>query len=164
MNAPSPARSIERLQPADFDALNVLLRAGGLHVDLEAELSRAIALPWVLKSSASGEILAFSLAWSVADELHLLDMVSHPEHRRQGHARALLEELLSYARRERKRLFLLEVRRSNEPAISLYRSSGFEMANVRRGYYSDTGEDALEMQITFDLDSTAGRTLPEGHE
>jgi [ribosomal protein S18]-alanine N-acetyltransferase len=161
MNARSPEPPIARLERADFEAVSWLLQASGLQVDLEAELARELALPWVLKSPASGKPLAFSLAWSVADELHLLDMVSHPEHRRQGHARALLRELLSYARREQKRLFLLEVRQSNEPAILLYRSAGFETTGVRRGYYSDTGEDALEMRITFDLRASAGQLSSE---
>jgi len=153
------ARLITRLEREDFAAVARLLRDSGLEVDLEAELAREIALPWVLRSPSSGEPLAFSLAWSVADELQLLDMASHPEHRRRGHARALLAELLSYARRERKRLFLLEVRQSNEPAIRLYRSAGFETTGVRRGYYSDTGEDAFEMRIT--LDPSTGQLLPE---
>ena len=159
MSTPSSAPSIARLRREDFAAVAWLLQASGLEVDLEAELGRSFALPWVLKSQSSGEPLAFALAWSVADELQLLDMASHPEHRRQGYARALLDELLSYARREHKRLFLLEVRQSNDAAIRLYRSAGFETAGVRRGYYSDTGEDALEMRITFD--PSTGQILPE---
>ena len=153
------APSIARLTRADFEPIGKLLQASGLEVDLEAELNREFALPWVLKSPASTEPVAFALAWSVADELQLLDMASHSEHRRKGYARALLSELLSYARREHKRLFLLEVRQSNEPAIRLYRSVGFETTGVRRGYYSDTGEDALEMRITFDPNT--GQVLAE---
>jgi ribosomal-protein-alanine N-acetyltransferase len=38
---------------------------------------------------------------------------------------------------------ILEVRRSNLPAIRLYERLGFEPAGVRKGYYQDTGEDAL---------------------
>jgi [ribosomal protein S18]-alanine N-acetyltransferase len=150
MSIPSSAPLIARLTREDFEAVQQIVQASGLQVDLEAELVREIALPWVLRTAASSRPVAFALAWSVADELHLLDMASHPEHRRQGHARALLNELLSHARRERKRLVLLEVRQSNEPAIRLYRSAGFEATGVRRGYYSDTGEDAVEMRITFD--------------
>jgi len=160
MSAASLPPAIARLTREDFDTVTRILRAAGLEVDLEAELAREIALPWVVRSGGSGEAVAFSLAWSVADELHLLDMASHPEHRREGHARALLSELLSYAGRERKRLVLLEVRQSNEPAIRLYRSAGFETTGVRRGYYSDTGEDALEMRVTLD-DSKPGPILPE---
>jgi ribosomal-protein-alanine N-acetyltransferase len=159
VSEPDRARSITRLQPGDIEAVSRILRSSGLEVDLEAELGREFALPWVLRSPGSADPVAFSLAWSVADELQLLDMASDPEHRRKGHARALLTELLRHAQREHKRLLLLEVRQSNEPAIRLYRSVGFETTGVRRGYYSDTGEDALEMRITFDPNT--GRILPE---
>ena len=40
----------------------------------------------------------------------------------------------------------LEVRVSNEPAIALYRSFGFEEAGIRKRYYGD-GEDALIMWL-----------------
>lgn len=159
MSAPKLPSSIARLQREDFDAVSHILRASGLEVDLEAELGHEFALPWVLKNPSSGELVAFSLAWSVADELQLIDMASHPEHRRQGHARALLSELLRHAQSERKRLLLLEVRQSNEAAIGLYRSLGFTTTGVRRGYYSDTGEDALEMRVTFD--PVTGQILAE---
>jgi ribosomal-protein-alanine N-acetyltransferase len=39
----------------------------------------------------------------------------------------------------------LEVRVSNTPAINLYRKLGFEDYGIRKGYYTDTGEDALIM-------------------
>src|SRR5687768_15728706 len=55
--------------------------------------------------------------------------------------------LLAYARARSARLVLLEVRRSNAAAIALYRALGFEEAGVRRGYYSDDGEDALEFRL-----------------
>ncbi|HYP75576.1 MAG TPA: ribosomal protein S18-alanine N-acetyltransferase [Polyangiaceae bacterium] len=151
--------SIARLRPEDFAAVSQILRDSGTEVDLQAEMQREIALPWVLRSDGSAEPVAFSLAWSVADELQLLDLATRPEHRRRGYARALLSELLRYAQREHKRLLLLEVRSSNEPAIRLYRSVGFETTGVRRGYYSATNEDALEMRITFD--PISGKILPE---
>ena len=39
----------------------------------------------------------------------------------------------------------LEVRRSNETAISLYHKAGFQDIAVRRGYYRDNREDAILM-------------------
>jgi ribosomal-protein-alanine N-acetyltransferase len=39
----------------------------------------------------------------------------------------------------------LEVRLSNQGAQALYRRFGFDAVGVRRGYYQDTGEDALIM-------------------
>ncbi len=149
---------ISRLSERDFDAVRGLLAASGLDVDLAAEFGREIALPWVLRGSPGEAPVAFLLAWSVADELHLLDMATHPEHRRQGHSRALLSELVNFARGARKRLLLLEVRSSNAAAIALYESAGFGRTGVRRGYYSDNGEDALEMRITLNPDT--GELVP----
>jgi len=40
----------------------------------------------------------------------------------------------------------LEVRVSNFAAQALYRGHGFRLAGLRRGYYRDTGEDALIME------------------
>jgi ribosomal-protein-alanine N-acetyltransferase len=149
------ARFITRLLRSDFEAVREILRASALEVDLEAELAREIALPWVARTDPAGPAVAFLLAWNVADELHLLDMASHPEQRRRGHARALLAELLRYAQSAHTRLVLLEVRRSNQAAIALYESSGFQTTGVRAGYYADTGEDALEMRVS--LDPSTGR-------
>jgi ribosomal-protein-alanine N-acetyltransferase len=89
----------------------------------------------------------------------LLELASHPERRRRGVARALLDALIAHGRQNQKRLLLLEVRRSNQAAITLYESCGFQHTGVRRGYYSDTAEDALEMRITFD--PTSGEIVPE---
>ena len=46
----------------------------------------------------------------------------------------------------------LEVRPSNRSARKMYENLGFRETDMRRGYYSDTGEDALV--LTADL-STA---------
>ena len=156
--APVSNNPITRLERAELTAVQAILEPSELHVDLEAELTREIALPWVIRAQ-SGLIVGFLLAWSVADELHLLELASHPEHRRQGFARALLSALIAHAREQQKRLLLLEVRCSNQAAIALYQSAGFQKTGVRRGYYSDTGEDAVEMRITFDPSS--GEIVPE---
>jgi ribosomal-protein-alanine N-acetyltransferase len=155
--SPSPG-AILRLTSEDLDAVSAILEPSDLHVDLPAELGREIALPWVIRDE-SRAIVGFLLAWSVADELHLLELASHPERRRQGFGRALLNALILHAREHQKRLLLLEVRRSNRAAIALYESCGFSRAGVRRAYYSDTGEDALEMRITFDPNT--GDIVPE---
>jgi ribosomal-protein-alanine N-acetyltransferase len=41
----------------------------------------------------------------------------------------------------------LEVRKSNLAAQKLYQSMGFLTTGVRKGYYSDDGEDALAMTL-----------------
>ena len=65
-----------------------------------------------------------------------------PEYRRQGIAR---EMILAFIKRIGPRSLMLEVRKSNESAIGLYKGLGFEIVSERKGYYRD-GEDALVMK------------------
>jgi ribosomal-protein-alanine N-acetyltransferase len=57
----------------------------------------------------------------------------------------LLERSLGFARKRGAEYVYLEVRMGNDAAIALYRGMGFEVVGVRKGYYTDTGEDALVM-------------------
>ena len=74
---------------------------------------------------------------------HLISIAVHPNNRRGGIARRLLAALEE--RLEKGRLFRLEVRKSNLPAIELYRGQGFQETGVIEAYYSD-GEDAVVME------------------
>jgi ribosomal-protein-alanine N-acetyltransferase len=67
----------------------------------------------------------------------------HPAHRRGGLGRRLLERAIEEGRARGARAALLEVRRSNAAAQSLYRALGFVEAGTRRQYYSQPREDAL---------------------
>jgi len=68
-------------------------------------------------------------------------------------ARTLLGGILDDARQRRLRLVVLEVRPSNAEARGLYDSFGFRVVGRRRGYYYDTGEDALVMEARLDWPS-----------
>ncbi len=119
-----------------------------------AQLREELARPWARLWVARGEpsvrnAAAFLLAWHVADELHVLDVATHPELRRRGYGRALMQQSLAYARETAIRHLLLEVRRSNLPAIRLYRDCGFFAMGLRKKYYPDD-EDAVEMVLVLD--------------
>jgi len=104
----------------------------------------------------------FVISWHVADELHILSVATAPAMRRRGIATALMTESIGYAATSRVRLLLLEVRRSNRAALGLYRRLGFSVSALRKGYYSDTGEDAIEMNLV--LDPATGLILPGADE
>jgi ribosomal-protein-alanine N-acetyltransferase len=93
-----------------------------------------------------GEIVRYLSGWGIADEIHITNVAVPPRHRRHGIARWLLGGVLTEARARDLRLIVLEVRPSNHEAIGLYESFGFRVTGRRRGYYYDTGEDALVME------------------
>lgn len=57
--------------------------------------------------------------------------------------------VVAYARQRRVKHVLLEVRRSNGPALALYRGFGFFAMGIRPRYYPDD-EDAVEMVLLLD--------------
>lgn len=83
--------------------------------------------------------------WRILDEAHMTNLAVHPDHRRQGIAKALINRMKKTMTQNGVKNMTLEVRESNEAARNLYRSMGFEDAGRRKRYYSDNGEDALIM-------------------
>jgi ribosomal-protein-alanine N-acetyltransferase len=124
----------------------------------DEELSRNWARLWVARPEADAPFAGFLIAWHVADELHVLNVATLPALRRRGVGRALMDEALRYATETGVRILLLEVRRSNRAAIKLYRDLAFTALGVRRGYYADNNEDAIEMILA--LDPVSGAVLP----
>ena len=90
-------------------------------------------------------VVAFGGIWLMVDEAHITTFGVHPDHRRRGIGRRLLLELADAAIELGSARMTLEVRISNEPAQTLYRSFGFAVSGRRVAYYSDDGEDALVM-------------------
>ncbi|XXF80928.1 ribosomal protein S18-alanine N-acetyltransferase [Myxococcaceae bacterium GXIMD 01537] len=95
------------------------------------------------------ELLGLAIFWLVHDELHVLNVATAPQHRRRGVARVVMVEALARARARGCSLATLEVRRSNEPALQLYKSLGFRSVGVRPNYYVDEREDAIVMVLDF---------------
>jgi [ribosomal protein S18]-alanine N-acetyltransferase len=85
----------------------------------------------------------------VEDDCTVLRIACHPQHRRRGIGSILLQQGLTRAEERGARRASLEVRPSNESALAFYRACGFTLAGVRKGYYPETGEDALVMQLTL---------------
>jgi ribosomal-protein-alanine N-acetyltransferase len=137
--------SIAAAAATDADALRAVASECGLSVDIAAELMRPYALLRVAR--VQGVPCGFLLAWRAADELHLTDLGVSAPARRRGIARALVSELRRAGELIGARLILLEVRESNAAAIALYRALSFRELDRRAHYYSDTGEDAVVMQL-----------------
>lgn len=93
--------------------------------------------------------VGYIIYWLLPSEIDIHNLAVHPAYRRRGIGRALLQAVIEEAKRRGSVGVTLEVRTSNEAAQRLYQSLGFVASGVRKGYYSDTGEDALAMALEF---------------
>jgi ribosomal-protein-alanine N-acetyltransferase len=145
------------MRPGDLDEVVAIERAsfgmpwsrGAFLYEIE---QNRVARCWVLRED--DQVAAYLCLWEIGDELHVTNIAVHPGQRRRGLARRLLGAILEDARSRRIRSVTLEVRPTNDEARTLYESFGFRVVGRRRGYYYDTGEDALIMES--DLQGTQG--------
>jgi len=103
-------------------------------------------LTWARIAERDGAIAGYALAWLGVGGGHLGNLAVVETERRRGVAHALLQDLFAAARERGVDRIALEVRVSNFAAQALYRTHGFGLAGLRRGYYRDTSEDALIME------------------
>ena len=77
---------------------------------------------------------------------HVVSVAVLPEHRRKGVGKALVIKALEGMRGYGAKQCYLEVRVTNQEAISLYKKLDFEVARTIHGYYAD-GEEAFVMSV-----------------
>ncbi|QRO01629.1 ribosomal protein S18-alanine N-acetyltransferase [Archangium violaceum] len=141
--------------PAVMDLEKASFRSPWSFELLQRELSHDWSVIFLLEepiSEGCRRLLGVSIFWIVHDEVHVLNVATAPEHRRRGVGRRLMEATLDEGRARKCCLATLEVRRSNEPAINLYKSFGFRPVGVRPNYYVEEGqppEDAIVMVLDF---------------
>jgi ribosomal-protein-alanine N-acetyltransferase len=89
-------------------------------------------------------ILGFVGLWLMMGEAHIVTLAVRGSRRRCGLGELLLIRAIDAAVANGQHVITLEVRRTNEAAISLYEKYGFSRAGVRRRYY-ENDEDAVIM-------------------
>ncbi len=112
-----------------------------------AELENPDICFWRLARPPSRELAGYMGFWKAVDEAHITNLGVHPDWRRRGLGEALARATLAFARGMGLARATLEVRAGNQAAIALYRKLGFTAVALRRGYYPDSGEDALVMWL-----------------
>ena len=99
-----------------------------------------------LVATEDGGLVGYAMTLASGDVVDLLRIAVHPERRRQGVARTLLQAVLAQASRTPAERVLLEVRVGNDAARAFYAAAGFAEIARRRGYYRD-GSDALVLAL-----------------
>lgn len=91
-----------------------------------------------------GTLTAYVLGRIIPPEGEIYRVAVRPERRRRGVGYRLLDYAMKCGRGAGLDNTFLEVRRSNAPAIALYRAYGFTEVGVRRGYYrTETPEGVI---------------------
>ena len=122
--------------------------------------------PWSEKSIASelanplsrwlvamdGDVVAGYIgSQAVMGEADMMNVAVSPDYRRQGIAAELINRLVTLLAEGGNHSLALEVRESNEAAISLYQKLGFSQIGFRPGYYRNPKEGALILRKEWSL-------------
>ena len=99
--------------------------------------------------SETKSLAGYITVYQTEEELEVLNVAVRTELRQQRLGHELLGTALQTAKKTGILRAVLEVRVTNAPAIRLYESFGFQRVGLRRGYYHDTGEDALVYTLVF---------------
>ena len=156
------ARLVDEPDPEPAPVQIVPMRRRHLRSVLRIE-SQVYPRPWTLSLFLSELNLTASRAYYVArvdgavagygglmfvgEDAHVTTIAVDPARQRSKVGQRLMATLVREALRRDAENLTLEVRAGNEPAQALYRKFGMAPVGVRKGYYAESGEDALVMWV-----------------
>lgn len=103
---------------------------------------------FIVAVADDGTVLGYAGLTVVLDEGYINNIAVRSQYRRMGVADALLGTFINFAE-DHLAFLTLEVRASNDKAISLYTKNGFVQEGRRKDYYKDPKEDAIIMTRRF---------------
>ena len=114
-----------------------------------SELDNALSL-WLVAED-DGCVAGYIGSQTVMDESDMMNVAVHPDYRRQGIGEKLVSALVDALKEKGSHCLTLEVRASNENAISLYKKLDFQQVGLRKNYYHNPKEDALILRKEWAL-------------
>lgn len=104
---------------------------------------------YVLAIDEEGSIIGFCGMWMVIDAAQITNVAVIEQARGRGIGEGLMREAMHIARFHGMEVMTLEVRVTNVVAQNLYRKLHYQDGGIRKGYYTDNGEDALVMWVNL---------------
>ena len=95
-----------------------------------------------------GQVRGYCILFCLFEDAEVLNIAVEKSSRGKGYGAALLEKMHQTAKTLGATQSFLEVRVSNQSAISLYEKFGYQSYGVRERYYAD-GENASVMKTTL---------------
>ncbi len=146
---------VRRAGPGDVGPIMAIERASFAHPWPPGTISGDLRHPQgalYLLAELSGEPAAYLGGWFYDVEFHLGSMATAPEKRGRGLAEILVLAAARHAAQRGLDHVILEYRVSNAAAAGLYEKTGFQKTRLRKHYYADNLEDAVEAKLA-DLQS-----------
>lgn len=112
-------------------------------VEIERTISRVLVLT---DDETDSIVIGYIVYWLQTEGASLLNVSIDPKWRGLGFAQRLMQIMIKEVVREEIPRLILEVRKSNQSAISLYQKIGFKTTHTREKFYKD-GEAALVMEL-----------------
>lgn len=116
---------------------------------IASEVNNPLSL-WLVALDA-GQVVGYVGSQSVLGWADMMNLAVHPEYRRQGIGDTLVRKLIALLKENEVTCLTLEVRCSNQNAISLYHRIGFRQVGKRPGYYHNPKEDALILRMEWEV-------------
>lgn len=142
--APMRANDVDEVSRVEDDAYPFPWTRGNFLDSLASGYVARIA------READGRLAGYFLLMPAVDDMHLLNVTVRPDLQGCGIGRQLLDKVCALTREAGIAAVLLEVRPSNQNALSIYRHIGFTQIGLRRNYYPAAGqsrEDAIVMRL-----------------
>jgi ribosomal-protein-alanine N-acetyltransferase len=108
------------------------------------EISQAQSVCFVAIDE-SQRIIGHVYMRQIIDEGDIINIAVRKSHRNQGVGTHLMQKLIEDAKSQGVIKITLDVRKSNEPAINLYKKFGFSAEGIRKSYYDQPSEDGIIM-------------------
>ena len=151
MLTPETQVQLLNMTEADLEAVVAVEQSAYSHAWTLGNFKDALKAGYVAHRLVAGEhLVGYLVAMQVIDEVHLLNITVAPAFQRQGWARCLMQSLSLWSQAQGANCLWLEVRESNAPALSLYKSFGFQQVGLRKDYYPagrTTRESAVVMSM-----------------
>lgn len=147
--------SISHIHPWTKGNFSDSLAAGHWAYCIRPQVNQAQAIPG---SYLDSQVLwAYCILYPAVDELHLLNITVAPKLRQLGLGSRMMAAIEGVAAQQKIPRIILEVRPSNDSAVTLYQKLGYEQIGVRKNYYpasAQTGnrEDAIVMAKSIKLE------------
>ena len=116
---------------------------------ISSELNNPLSL-WVVAMDGQA-LVGYVGSQTVLGWADMMNLAVSPEYRRQGVGEELVKRLMSHLCSKEVSCLTLEVRASNDPAITLYSKLGFAEVGRRPNYYHNPKEDALILRKEFEV-------------